>query len=72
MTEEEIKKLAAEIVRNNGGFYVEPEEHYQQHQRLDKFLDLYDSASNIFIKAFLGAAVLGIIALAAIGSGITK
>ena len=72
MTDEEIKKLAAEIVEKKGGFYVDPEEHYMQHQRLDRMLDLYDSASNIIWKAFIGAVVLGMIVFAAIGLGFTR
>ncbi len=70
MTDEEIKKLAIEIVKLKGGFYVEPETHYQQHQRLDRILDVYDSASNIVLKTLVGAAILGIFILAAIGFGL--
>ena len=69
MTDAEIKKLAEEIVKQKGGFYVEPETHYQQHQRLDRMLDLYDSASNIFVKAFLGFVVIGALALMALRHG---
>lgn len=72
MTDEEIKKLAGEIVRQKGGFYVDPEDHYKQHQRLDRMLDMYDSASNIFLKTMLGLAVGGLIFLAAVGMGMTK
>lgn len=69
MTDEEIKKLAEEIVEQKGGFYVDPEDHYQQHQRLDKMLDLYDSASNIFFKTLVGAVILGLFTVAALGLG---
>lgn len=69
MTDEEIKKLAEEIVKQRGGFYVEPEEHYQQHQRLEKMLDFYDSTSSVVLKVLIGAAVTGIFILAAIGLG---
>jgi hypothetical protein len=72
MTDEEIKKLAKEIVNQRGGFHVEAEDHYKQHQRLDRMLDLYDSASNIIIKTLLGLAVGGLIFLAAVGMGLTK
>jgi len=72
MTNEEIKKLADEIVQQKGGFYVDPEEHYIQHQRLDRMLDLYDSASNIVWKTFIGLVVLGMLALAALGAGFFK
>lgn len=72
MTDDEIKKLAGEIVNLKGGFYVDPEEHYIQHQRLDRLLDIYDSASNILWKSFVGAAVLGMLVFAAIGLGFYK
>ncbi len=69
MTDEEIKKLAQEIVNLKGGFYVEPEKHYQQHERLDKLLDMYDSASNIIFKFFIAAVVAGVFTAAALGLG---
>ena len=72
MTEEEIKLLAQEIVNLKGGFYVEPEEHYQQHQRLDKMLSLYDSVGNVVLKFFIGAVIVGIFAAVALGLGWTK
>jgi hypothetical protein len=72
VTDEEIKKLATEIVKQRGGFYVDPEDHYKQHQRLDRMLDLYDSASSIVFKGILGLVVGGLIFLAAVGMGMTK
>ena len=67
MTDEEIAKLAEEIVKQKGGFYVEPETHYQQHQRLDQLLGIYDAAANIFVKAFLTLVIAGVLFLAALG-----
>ena len=72
LADEEIKKLADEIVKQKGGFYVDPEKHYIQHQRLDRILDLYDSASNIILKVVLGATILGVLALSALGVGLFK
>lgn len=72
MTDEEIKKLAAEIVSQKGGFHVDPEDHYLQHQRLDRLLDIFDTTSNVLWKGFVGAVVLGMIVFAAIGLGISK
>lgn len=72
MTEDEIKKLAETIVDLKGGFYVEPEKHYLQHKRIDRVLDLYESASNIFTKIFIGAMIVGSLVLAMIGLGFQK
>ena len=69
MTDDEIEKLASQIVKQKGGFYVEPEEHYLQHQRFDKILEIYDTTSNIVLKIIIGALVLGIFAITAIGLG---
>lgn len=69
MTDAEIKKLAKEIVAQKGGFYVEPETHYQQHERLDRLLDIYDSTTSIFMKVFIGAMCVGAFALVFIGFG---
>ena len=72
MTEDEIKTLAEAIVELKGGFYVEPEKHYLQHKRIDRVLDLYESASNIFMKIFIGAMIVGSLVLAMIGLGFQK
>lgn len=69
MTDSDIDKLAERILEKRGGFYVEPEEHYQQHERLEKILEMYDTAGNIFIKALISAVFIGIFALAAMGLG---
>ena len=72
MTDEEIKKLAERIVKLKGGFYVEPEKHYLQHKRIDRVLDVYESAANIFQKVFFGAVIVGSLVLAMIGLGLNK
>ena len=72
MTDEEIEKLADKIIEKKGGFYLDPENHYKQHERLERFLDAWDSASGIFMKLTLGAVFLGIFGLAAWGLGYTK
>jgi len=64
MTDDEIKKLAKEIVKQKGGFYVEPESHYQQHARLDKLLSMYDSVNNMFVRSILWMVILGALGLA--------
>jgi len=69
VTDEEIKKLAEEIVAKKGGFWVEPEEHYQSHKRLDRLLDIFDTVQSGLIKGFIAAFVLGILAISAIGVG---
>lgn len=69
MTDDEIEKLAKEIVSQKGGFYVEPEEHYLQHQRLDTLLKIYDDTNSTALRIVIGAVVLGIFAVAAIGLG---
>lgn len=72
MSKEDIQNLAKAIVEQKGGFYVDPENHYKQHERLERFLDAWDSASGTFMKLILGAIFLGIFALAAWGLGYTK
>lgn len=72
MTDDEIEKLADKIIEKKGGFYVEPEDHYKKHQRLDKLLDLYDSVSNVVLKFFIGAFIVGVFAAIALSLGWTK
>jgi len=72
MTNDEIKKLAAEIVEQRGIFSVDPKRHFKQHERMDRLLDLYDATSNMVLKAIIGAVFIGLFALAAFGMGWLK
>lgn len=69
MTDDEIEKLAEAIVKQKGGFYVEPEEHYLQHQQLGALLKMYNTTNSTVLKALIGAIVLGLFAAAAFGLG---
>lgn len=71
LSKQEIEALAEEIVKRKPGptFYVDPEEHYKQHERLERFLDTYDSASNLIFKFFLGVFLVGVVAAVSLGIG---
>lgn len=69
LSKQEIETLAEEIVKRKPAFYVDPEEHYKQHERLERFLDTYDSASNLIFKFFLGVFLVGVVAAVSLGIG---
>ena len=69
MTDDEIEKLAVQIVKQKGGFYVEPEDHYLQHQQLGTLLKIYNTTNITVLKFIIGALVLGVFALVGLGLG---
>lgn len=70
MTDEDIEKLAKAIAeKSDHGFYVDPKDHYSSHERLDRILDAYDSASNLVLKSLIGFFMVGVIAAVAMGLG---
>ena len=65
LSEGEIARIVAAIKRSQeDNFHLCSEEHYASHKRLDKLLDAFDAAQNIFWKAFIGAVIIGAIFLA--------
>ena len=65
LSEEEIAMIVAAIKRSQEDtFHLSSEEHYAAHKRLDRLLDAFDAAQNIFWKAFLGAVIIGALFLA--------
>ncbi len=73
ITDKDIERIAEAIARKDDhGFYVDPRDHYNSHERLDKFLDAYDAASNVVLKAILALFIVGVVAALAIGAGFHK
>lgn len=67
LSDEEIDRLAHAITKKtHSDFRISDEKHYNSHQRLDKLLDAYDSATNIFAKTFFGLVIIGMIVLAGV------
>lgn len=67
MSESDINHLADVIVKKTQqAFHIDDEKHYNSHQRLDRLLDAYDSATNIFTKTFFGLVIVGAIVLAGV------
>jgi len=73
MTNEEIDAVAARLCsmlqEHRKDFWIEPEEHYNDHKELSDLIKDWKAAKTIFWKAFIGLAVIGSIALAAVGLG---
>lgn len=49
-------------------FHINPETHYNQHQRLDRMLDAYEGAQSIFWKWILGTVLSIFLLLSYLGS----
>ena len=67
MTDEEIEKLAKMIEKHKPEFHIDPKKQYDSHKRIDKLLDSYEEATGVFKKFFIGALILGMFAIVAVG-----
>lgn len=63
---EDIQKIVAAIdthrgggVSSESGFFIAPKDHYDQHQRLDRMLEAYESAQGQIWKWVLGVMLTG-------------
>ena len=61
------QRLCVLLRENRKDFFVEPEQHYNDHRDIASLISDYKAAKNIFWKAFRGLAVLGGLVLALIG-----
>lgn len=65
LSDADIEKIADAVAnRTRQAFFIDEEKHYNSHTRLDKVLDAYDAAANIFWKSFLALVIVGAIILA--------
>jgi hypothetical protein len=71
LRDEDIERIASAVAEKaKVSFHISEEKHYNDHKRLDKLLDIYDNATNVFIKTFIGFMIVGAIILA--GVAMTK
>lgn len=67
LTDLDIEKIAEKLyekVENKAhSFWIEPERHYQSHQRMDRLIDVWESTQNIFIKTIIGLFILGVLTI---------
>ena len=71
LRDEDVERIATAVAEKaKASFHISEEKHYNDHKRLDKMLDIYDNASNVFIKTFIGLIILGAIIMA--GMAVSK
>lgn len=74
------EKLIVSVHAQKHDFWIDPEQHYRDHSKLDGFADddirslhdlvkVYRAARGLFWKFFLGLAILGALVMAAVGVG---
>ena len=69
LTDVDVEKIANAVAKKtHETFHIEEEKHYNDHQRLDRLLTAYETATNIVWKTVLGFIILGAIVLASIGA----
>jgi hypothetical protein len=84
LTPDDVRSIATEIINQvheqKHTFWINPERHYKDHAKVQKFSDddihsladlakAWRSARGLFWKAFLGLAILGSLAMVAVGFG---
>ena len=89
LTEEEIEriaealapKLVTNVRKEHHDFWIDPEEHYNDHKRIHsmdddeiyeirRLVQMFKTARGLAFKAFIGFAIIGAIALTAVGFGV--
>ena len=69
MSEEDIERIADAVAsRTHAAFQLEDEKHYNDHKKLDKMLEAYDNATNVFTKTFLALFIVGAIVIAGLAA----
>lgn len=69
LTEDDVNRIAEAIAtKTRDAFHIDEETHYNQHKRLDRLLDSYDGATNLFTRIFFGLVIIGMIVLAGVTS----
>ena len=69
LSETELSYIADAVSdRATKAFFIEAQQHYNSHQRLDRMLDAYDAATNVLLKGFLALVIVGAILLAGFGA----
>ena len=69
LSEMDVEKIATAVAKKaREAFHIEDEKHYNDHQRLDRLLDSYETATNIIWKTILGLIIVGMVIIAGIGA----
>lgn len=58
LSDDDIQRIV-EATQRNQQFQIDPKAHYDQHQRLDRMLEAYESAQSQFWKWLLGIILAG-------------
>jgi len=62
-------KITAQLNEHARQFWIEPEEHYQDHLNMRDMHGVFSSARKAMFYAFIGLVAVGLIVLAALGVG---
>ncbi len=71
MDQKEIDNIAEKIVvsirSKHHDFWIDPEEHYNDHKAMREVVNSWNTSKGIFAKVFIGLMVVGSVTLALIG-----
>ena len=67
LNDDEIDKIADRLYQKVDerarSFWIEPEQHYKSHQRMDDLLKVWDSTQNVFLKTIIGLFIIGMLTI---------
>ena len=66
------KAVVEQVHQSKHAFWIEPEQHYQDHLAMRQVAETMRTTRSIFFRAFLGLVVIGSIVLAGLGLGFGK
>ena len=73
LNKEELQQITEALIAARkeevSDFHIGAEEHYNQHKRIDRLLDVFDQAESLALKAIIGLFIVGGLLIAAIGAG---
>lgn len=76
MPDADAEKIAAlvmkKIEQHRVSFWIEPEQHYQDHIEMRSLLTAFNESKSIFLKTFLGLLVIGGLFIAMVALGAKK
>lgn len=69
LSEKDVERIADAVVKKSQhAFFIEAEEHYNAHKRMDRLLTAYDDATSAIRKTLLGLIIVGLLVLAGLGA----
>jgi len=76
LTDEDIERISTKLVENvrktHHDFWIDPQDHYDQHKQISTLFEIYETTRSATIKTFIGLFILGGLLIAGFAAGLGK